>query len=430
MNTINNCNIGIIGLGYVGLPLAVEFSKKYPTVGYDINEERVKNLNIGIDETLEVSNEELQSSNINFSTSLNDLKNCNIFIITVPTPIDEHNNPDLGPLENASRLVGKILKIGDVVIYESTVFPGATKDYCVPILSKESNLEYNKDFFCGYSPERINPGDKEHSLTNIKKITSGSNKETADLVDKLYSSIIQAGTQKVSSIEVCEAAKVIENIQRDVNIALINELSMIFNIMNLDTSEVLEAASTKWNFLNFQPGLVGGHCIGVDPYYLTYKAKEIGYDSQIILAGRRINEEMSKYIANNTIIELTKKKINVLESRVAIFGATFKENCPDIRNTKVPDIINHLNSFGCKTIVVDNWASEKQLKDLYGIDLNDIKELKDIDAIIVAVSHSEFKNISIKTFNGIFRGDGIIIDIKSIYSKQKFDNTNIYHWRL
>ena len=356
-------NIAVIGLGYVGLPLAVEFNKHYPVTGFDLDEKRIEELESGFDRTNEVEeNALLNSSNLALSSSKNAIEDANVYIVTVPTPVDKNNTPDLKPLKSASELAGKVLDKGNVVIYESTVYPGATEEVCVPILEEESGLKYNLDFTCGYSPERINPGDKEHSLTTIIKITSGSNEKTAEFVDTLYRSIIPAGTFQTSSIAVAEAAKVIENVQRDVNIALINELSLIFNKLDLDTVEVLETAGTKWNFLPFRPGLVGGHCIGVDPYYLTQKAVEVGYHPQMILAGRRINDNMGHFIAENTISELTSQGVNLLDAKIAVFGLTFKENCPDLRNTKVTDILDYLKSNKCQVVVTDEWANLDEVK--------------------------------------------------------------------
>ena len=425
-----NPSIAIIGIGYVGLPLAIEFNKKYPTVGFDKNEERIKQLKDGFDKTLEIDEKELKAANITFTAEDKDIVECNTYIITVPTPVDKYNNPDMGPLAYASSTVGKILKTGDVVIYESTVYPGATEEFCVPILEKESGLTYNTDFFCGYSPERINPGDKNHRLTMIKKVTSGSNNEVAEFVDMLYKSIVSAGTYKASSIDVAEAAKVIENIQRDVNIALINELSMIFNKLELDTNEVLEAAETKWNFLPFRPGLVGGHCIGVDPFYLTHKSQEIGYHPEMILAGRRINDSMGKYIAENIIREMTKAKINPVGANVAVLGITFKENCPDLRNTKVPDIINHLQTYGCKITVSDPYADINEAKEHLNIDLIDLDQIAEIDVVILAVAHDRYKKLTKEQLQKLFFSDGVLIDVKSIYEKDYFIDTNIIHWRL
>ena len=422
--------VAIIGLGYVGLPLAIEFSKKYPTVGFDLNEERIKQLKEDIDKTLEVDEKELNKTNITYTTEVKDIVDCNTYIITVPTPVDKYNNPDMEPLASASTTVGEILKIDDVVIYESTVYPGATEEFCVPILEKESNLKYNVDFFCGYSPERINPGDKEHSLKTITKVTSGSNEETAEFIDMLYKSIVSAGTHKASSIAVAEAAKIIENIQRDVNIALINELCMIFNKLDLDTCEVLEAAGTKWNFLPFRPGLVGGHCIGVDPYYLTHKAQEIGYHPNMILSGRRINDNMGKYVADNTIVEMTKSGINPVGAKVAILGITFKENCPDLRNTKVPDIINHLKTYSCEIKLTDPFADFNEAKEHLNIDLLDLNQIVGSDVVILAVAHDDYKEFNKEQWQNMFNGNGVFIDVKSIFNNDFFTGTNINHWRL
>ena len=426
----NTIKIGIIGLGYVGLPLAIEFSKKYSVIGLDKDANRIKQLNDGIDKTLEVNKEELNVADIIYTVEVQDISDCNVYIITVPTPVDQYNNPDMLPLNSASKMVGNILNKNDVIIYESTVYPGATEEYCVPILEKASGLKYNKDFFCGYSPERINPGDKEHNLKTIIKITSGSNEKTAIFVDNLYQSIISAGTHKVSSIAVAESAKVIENIQRDVNIALINEFSKIFNKLKINTNEVLEASSTKWNFLPFRPGLVGGHCIGVDPYYLTHRAIEVGYHPEIILAGRRMNNSMGQYIANATILQMAQAKINPVGSNVAILGITFKENCPDMRNTKVPDIISHLKDYGCNIIVTDPYADHSMAKTLYNIDLVDIGSVSDCDVQIIAVSHDEYKYITKETWTHSFNNNGILIDVKAIYPVDFFKDTNIQYWSL
>jgi len=423
--------IAVIGLGYVGFPLAIEFSKKYSTVGFDKDENRISELKNGYDKTLEVSADELKAvKNLKLTFDAKDIAACNVFIVTVPTPVDKFNTPDLSLLAFASKTVGSVLIMNDVVIYESTVYPGATEEFCVPILEKESGLKYNTDFFCGYSPERINPGDKKHGLTTITKVTSGSNEETADFVDELYNSIIPAGTHKTSSIAVAEASKVIENIQRDVNIALINELSMIFKKLNLDTKEVLEASSTKWNFLPFQPGLVGGHCIGVDPYYFTHKAQEIGYHPEMILAGRRINDTMGKYIADNTIVEMTKAGINPGGAKVAVLGITFKENCPDLRNTKVPDIINHLKTYDCEIKIADPFADSNEAKEHLNIDLLNLNKMGKSDAIIIAVAHNNYKEFNKEQWQKMFNGNGVLIDVKSIYEKDYFTNTNITHWRL
>ena len=430
-NIFDNIKICVVGLGYVGLPIAVEFSKKYVTIGFDINEKRIDDLKNGIDRTKEVTKESLASlDKLTISNKVSDIDSCNIYIVTVPTPIDNFNTPDLSALSSASKMVGKALKKGDLVIYESTVYPGATEEICVPILEYESGLEYNIGFLCGYSPERINPGDKTHSINTITKVTSGSNVKASDIVDTLYKSIISAGTHKVSSIAIAEAAKVIENIQRDVNIALINELSKIFNKMGLDTNEVLEAAGSKWNFLPFRPGLVGGHCIGVDPYYLTHKSTEIGYHPEIILAGRRINDSMGKYIADCTIMEMSKAGINPVNARVAVFGLTFKENCPDLRNTKVISIIKHLENFNCEVIVTDPNADVDESKLFYNIDLIEKKQIKDVDAVIIAVAHDNFKTIQKQYWNNIFNSKGVLIDVKSIFTKDYFNKTKIVHWRL
>jgi len=423
-------SIAVIGLGYVGLPLAIEFSKKYPTVGFDKNRDRISQLKDGIDKTLEVEKKELNEAKITYTTEIKDIVDCNTYIVTVPTPVDKYNKPDMESLASASKMVGKILNAGDVVIYESTVYPGATEEFCVPILEKESGLTYNTDFFCGYSPERINPGDKDHRLTTIKKVTSGSNENTAKFVDTLYNSIVSAGTHKASSIAIAEASKVIENIQRDVNIALINELSMIFNKLDLDTTEVLTAAGTKWNFLPFRPGLVGGHCIGVDPYYLTHKAQEIGYHPEMILAGRRINDTMGKYIADNTIAEMTKAGIRPGGANVAVLGITFKENCPDLRNTKVPDVIKHLKTYGCKITVSDPFADINEAKEQLNIELLDKDKITKSDAVVVAVAHDDYKEFTKEQWKKMFNSNGVIIDVKSIYEKDYFTDTNIIHWRL
>ena len=422
--------IAIIGLGYVGLPLAIEFSKKYSTVGFDKNEERIKQLIDGLDKTLEVDEKEINASNLTYTTDVTEIGDCNTYIITVPTPVDKYNNPNMEPLASASKTVGKVLKKGDVVVYESTVYPGATEEFCVPILERESGLTYNIDFFCGYSPERINPGDKEHRLTTIKKITAGSNENTAKFVDTLYNSIIPAGTHNTSSIATAEASKVIENIQRDVNIALINELSMIFDKLGIDTTEVLEAAGTKWNFLPFRPGLVGGHCIGVDPYYLTHKAQEIGYHPEMILAGRRINDSIGKYIAGITIKEIIKAGINPFGAKVAVLGITFKENCPDLRNTKVPDFINHLHTYGCETKVTDPFADINEARNKFKIDLLDLDKISKSDAVIIAVAHDEYKGIAKEQWQKMFNSNCVFIDVKSIYDKEFFADTGINYWRL
>ncbi len=421
--------IGIIGLGYVGLPLAIEFSKHFSTIGYDISNDRITQLKNGFDKTREVNKKVLNDSKLILSNDSGAISQCNIYIVTVPTPINEEKTPDLYPLESASKLISKSIKKNDIVIYESTVYPGATEGYCVPIIEKMSGLKYNKDFFCGYSPERINPGDKKHTIKKIKKVTSGSNKKTSDIVDMLYSTIITAGTFKASSIAVAEAAKVIENTQRDVNIALMNELSMIFNRLNLDTNEILEASGTKWNFLPFKPGLVGGHCIGVDPYYLTYKALEVGYSPDMILAGRKINDNMGDFILENLINHLSKKGLSLDNSKIAVFGITFKENCPDLRNSKVLNIIEKLKKTDCEIFIIDSWVNAEEAK-LYDIELCSSDLLNNLDAVILAVSHNEYKLIPIKFWERVMSKKGIILDVKSIYGKDLFKNSNIYHWRL
>ena len=423
--------IGIIGLGYVGLPLAIEFGKKYPTIGFDVNIKRIDALKNGIDSTLEVNNDMFaDAKRLSFTTKTKNIAQCNIYIVTVPTPVDRFNTPDLTPLKSASKTVGSVLKKSDTVIYESTVYPGATEEVCVPMLEEVSGLTYNTDFYCGYSPERINPGDKKRTLTNITKVTSGSNDEAATIVDDLYNSILVNGTHKASSIAVAEAAKVIENIQRDVNIALINELSMLFNKLGLDTNEVLEAAGSKWNFLPFRPGLVGGHCIGVDPYYLTHKANEIGYNPEMILAGRRINDGMGKFIADTTISEMTKVGINPVGAKVAVIGLTFKENCPDIRNTKVPDIVKALKAYNCEITVSDPFADKAEARDHLNIELVDLNEVNKNDVVILAVGHNDYKEITKKQWQALFNDKGILIDVKSIYKNDYFTNTDIKHWRL
>jgi UDP-N-acetyl-D-galactosamine dehydrogenase len=393
---LKDIKLAIIGLGYVGLPLAVEFGKKRFVIGFDINKKRINELKEGRDHTLETEPEELQAAqHLSFSTELTDLSQCNCYIVTVPTPIDQHNQPDLTPLIKASETVGKVLKPGDIVIYESTVYPGCTEEDCVPVLEKFSGLTYNKDFFCGYSPERINPGDKEHRVTTIKKVTSGSTPEIADLVDALYNEIIVAGTHKAPCIKVAEAAKVIENTQRDLNIALINELALIFNKMDIDTEAVLLAAGSKWNFLPFRPGLVGGHCIGVDPYYLTHKAQSIGYHPEIILAGRRLNDGMGAYVVAQLVKAMTKRKIQVDGARILIMGLTFKENCPDIRNTRVVDIVKELKDYNCQVDVFDPWISAQETQHEYGITPIPLPEVEAYDGIILAVAHHQFKELGV-----------------------------------
>jgi UDP-N-acetyl-D-galactosamine dehydrogenase len=419
--------ITIIGLGYVGLPLAVEFARKYPTVGFDINQPRVDELNSGRDSTLEVEDDDLKSvitltqpanKGLYLTTDINEIKDSNIYIVTVPTPIDNYKRPDLTPLIKASETISKVIGKGDIVIYESTVYPGATEEDCIPVIEKGSGLTFNKDFFAGYSPERINPGDKVHTVTKILKVTSGSTPEIAEEVDQLYKSIIVAGTHKAPTMKVAEAAKVIENSQRDINIAFVNELSVIFGKMGIDTLDVLEAAGTKWNFLPFRPGLVGGHCIGIDPYYLTHKAQEIGYNPEIILAGRRLNDSMGFRVAGEVVKLMIKKGHRIEGSRVLMMGITFKENCPDIRNSRVIDVIDELKSFGCKVDVYDPWADAKEVKHEYGIDLLPSINSKDYDGVVVAVAHNEFKEMDISSLRN---GTGVLFDIKAIVDKKLVD---------
>jgi len=422
MNDLQDIRIAIIGMGYVGLPLAVEFGKIIETIGFDINQARIKELLEGRDSTLEVESEELkQATNLSYTTSPDEIQGCNIYIVTVPTPIDDQKNPDLTPLVKASETVGKLLSAGDIVIYESTVYPGATEEVCVPILEKQSGLTFNQDFYCGYSPERINPGDKEHRLTNIKKVTSGSTPEVADKVDALYKTIITAGTHKASSIKVAEAAKVIENTQRDVNIALINELALIFNKLDIDTEEVLKAAGSKWNFLPFRPGLVGGHCIGVDPYYLTHKAIEVGYRPEMILAGRRLNDNMGCYVAGQIVELMTKKGIHVVDANILIMGLTFKENCPDLRNTRVVDLVKEFNDFRCHVDVYDPWIDKQEAKHEYDIVPVDAPVKGKYDAIVLAVAHNEFKEMGAKELRVLGKEKHILYDIKYILDADEVD---------
>jgi len=414
--------IAVIGLGYVGLPLAVEFGKRYLTIGFDVNRSRITALISGSDSTLEVDTPALESAtHLSYTTDVDKLKTCNIYIVTVPTPIDIYKRPDLSPLEKASETVGKVLSKDDIVIYESTVYPGATEEVCVPILEKHSGLTFNKNFYCGYSPERINPGDKEHRVTTIKKVTSGSTLEIADKVDALYRSIITAGTHKASSIKVAEAAKVIENTQRDINIALINELALIFRRLGIDTEEVLKAAGSKWNFLPFRPGLVGGHCIGVDPYYLTHKAMEVGYYPEIILAGRRLNDSMSKYVANEIINLMTKKRIQVVDSNILVMGLTFKEDCPDIRNTRVVDVVQELSDFHCNIDVYDPWIDKEESIREFGITPVEQPEPGKYDAVIIAVAHHQFKSMGITAIRALGKKNHVLYDIKYILPSEKVD---------
>lgn len=414
--------IAVIGLGYVGLPLAAEFGKKTAVIGFDINANRIQELRDGIDFTLEVSKEELaEASQLSFSADVEDLRKANVFIVTVPTPIDEHKQPDLTPLIKASQMIGKVLKAGDIVIYESTVYPGATEEECVPVLAEISGLTFNVDFFAGYSPERINPGDKLHRVTTIKKVTSGSTPEVAEQVDALYRSIITAGTHKASSIKVAEAAKVIENTQRDLNIALINELAVIFNKLGIDTEEVLLAAGTKWNFLPFRPGLVGGHCIGVDPYYLTHKAQAVGYHPEVILAGRRINDGMGRYVVSQLVKNMIKHGISVAKSKVLILGLTFKENCPDIRNTKIVDIISELKEYDISADVYDPWVSEAEAQHEYGISLVSKPGSNEYDAVILAVAHDEFKQLGAAGIRAFGKNSHVLYDLKYVLASADSD---------
>lgn len=419
----SNLHICVIGQGYVGLPLAVEFGKHFKTVGYDLKEDRINELKQGIDSTLECSSEELkESGQLSFSHELNDIKSANVYIVTVPTPIDKYNTPNLTPLIKASEMLGQIINRGDYVIYESTVYPGATEEDCIPLIEKNSGLKLNQDFYAGYSPERINPGDKEHRVTNILKVTSGSTPEAAEFIDKLYRSIITAGTHKASSIKVAEAAKVIENTQRDVNIALVNELALIFDKMGIDTLEVLEAAGTKWNFLPFRPGLVGGHCIGVDPYYLTHKAQAIGYHPEMILSGRRINDGMHRHIAEKVLRLMTKKKIQVVGGNILVMGLTFKENCPDIRNTKVIDLIKELQSFHANVDVYDPWAKDSEVKAEYGLDLINKPSQNHYDAVILCVAHDEIKAMSTEHITALCKTNHVIYDVKYVLDKEQVDD--------
>ncbi|UIP27232.1 Vi polysaccharide biosynthesis UDP-N-acetylglucosamine C-6 dehydrogenase TviB [Photobacterium sp. TLY01] len=419
---LTNRKIAIIGLGYVGLPLAVEFGKHYQVLGFDINQSRVDELMSGHDATLEVSDSELAKAEcLTYSSNKEDLKSCDIYIVTVPTPIDDSNSPDLTPLQKASEMLGHVVSKGDVIIYESTVYPGATEEVCLPIIEKISGLKFNEDFFAGYSPERINPGDKVNTLTKIVKITSGSTPEIANFVDSLYRSIITAGTHKASSLKVAEAAKVIENTQRDLNIAIINEFAKIFNRLGIDTEEVLNAAGTKWNFLKFKPGLVGGHCISVDPYYLTHKALEVGYRPEVILAGRRINDGMGEYVATQLVKKLSSQKIHIDEAKVLVLGFTFKGDCPDVRNTKIINVVKELRDFNMSVDVFDSWANPSEVKDEYGLDL--ISEIKPgyYDGIVIAVDHSEFKRLGAKAIRQYGKEKHVLYDVKHVFSPSDSD---------
>ena len=419
---LGDIKLAIVGLGYVGLPLAVEFGKKRSVLGFDINQKRIKELQGGVDHTLEVSSEELaEAGHLSYSADSADLAKCNVYIVTVPTPIDDYKQPDLTPLVKASETIGKVLKKGDIVIYESTVYPGATEEDCVPVLEKFSGLTFNKDFFAGYSPERINPGDKNHRVSTIKKVTSGSTPEIADLVNELYGQIITAGTHKASSIRVAEAAKVIENTQRDVNIALINELALIFNKMGIDTEAVLEAAGTKWNFLPFRPGLVGGHCIGVDPYYLTHKAQAIGYHPEIILAGRRLNDSMGSYVVSQLVKAMTKRQIQVQGAKVLVMGLTFKENCPDLRNTRIVDILKELGEYSMDVDVYDPWVDPAEAEHEYGITPVKSPEKGAYDAIILAVSHHQFVTLGAEGIRALGKPQHVLYDLKYVLTADQSD---------
>ncbi|NKS44071.1 Vi polysaccharide biosynthesis UDP-N-acetylglucosamine C-6 dehydrogenase TviB [Acinetobacter lwoffii] len=422
MLQLSELKIAIIGLGYVGLPLAVEFGKKVPVVGFDIHQKRIDELQSGQDHTLEVSPEELKlATHLSYTTNLQQLADCNLFIVTVPTPIDEFKQPDLTPLVKASESIARVLKKGDVVVYESTVYPGATEEVCIPVLEKNSGLKFNQDFYAGYSPERINPGDKLHRVTNILKITSGSTEEVADYVDQVYNLIIEAGTHKAASIKVAEAAKVIENTQRDVNIALINELALIFNKMGIDTEAVLEAAGTKWNFLPFRPGLVGGHCIGVDPYYLTHKAQSMGYHPEIILAGRRLNDGMGAYVVTQLVKGMIKKKIQVEGAKILVLGLSFKENCPDIRNTKIIDIVHELQEYHIQADVYDPWVDVSEAEHEYGITPVQTLENGKYDAVILAVAHQQFKVMGADAIRALGKADHVLYDLKYVLSQAESD---------
>ncbi|MFQ3208977.1 MAG: UDP-N-acetyl-D-galactosamine dehydrogenase [Colwellia sp.] len=422
LNSLENVKLGIIGLGYVGLPLAVEFGKKYPTLGFDINTQRVGELKQGHDFTLELSSKELADSEfISYSTEVDDLKACNVYIVTVPTPIDNNKQPDLSPLIKASAMLAKVINKGDIIIYESTVYPGATEEVCLPEVERHSGLVFNQDFYAGYSPERINPGDKERRVTNILKVTSGSTPKVADFVDSLYKSIITAGTYQASSMQVAEAAKVIENTQRDLNIALINELAVIFNKLSIDTEEVLKAAGTKWNFLPFRPGLVGGHCISVDPYYLTHKAQAIGYNPEVILAGRRINDSMGAYVVSQLVKTMLKRKLPVNGANVLVMGLTFKENCPDVRNTGIIDILAELTEFDINVDVYDPWVNPVEAKHEYDVDLISAPKVGYYDAVIFAVAHNEFKALSAVDIKAMLKSEHVIYDLKYMLDAELAD---------
>ncbi len=422
--------ISLVGLGYVGMPIAVAFAKKADVIGYDLNAKKIELYKSGIDPTREVGDEAIRSTTVEFTADESQLRNAKFHIVAVPTPVNDDHTPDLSPVEGASRILGRNLTKGSVVVFESTVYPGVTEDVCVPILEKESGLVCGVDFKIGYSPERINPGDKVHRLETITKIVSGMDEETLEVVAKVYELVVEAGVHRAETIKVAEAAKVIENSQRDINIAFMNELSIIFNKMGIDTQSVLRAAGTKWNFLKFFPGLVGGHCIGVDPYYLTYKAEMLGYHSQVILAGRRINDDMGRYVAENVVKNLIAADKQVKNARVAILGFTFKENCPDTRNTRVIDIINELREYGISPIVADPQADSEEAKAIYGIEFADISDVRDMDAVILAVAHDDFKNLSISDIDSMIRGKKVLLDIKGILDRKEYEEAGYNYWRL
>lgn len=422
--------LALVGLGYVGMPIAVAFSKKVDVIGFDVNKNKIQDYKNGIDPTNEVGGEEIRTCNVMFTADEKDLKKAKFFIVAVPTPVKSDHTPDLSPVIGASEIVGRNLSRGSIVVYESTVYPGVTEDICVPILEKESGLKCGVDFKVGYSPERINPSDKVHKLNNITKIVSGIDEESLEIIAKIYELVVEVGVYKAESIKVAEAAKVIENSQRDINVAFMNELSIIFNKLEIDTQEVLKAAGTKWNFMPFTPGLVGGHCIGVDPYYLTYKAEEVGYHSQIILSGRRINDDMGKYIGENTVKKLIEANKNIKNAKVGILGFTFKENCPDTRNTKIVDIIKELNEYGIYPIVVDPIADKREALALYGVEIKEMDKLVKLDALIVATSHDQFRDISIETLNLMFKDAKVLIDVKGIFNKKEMISEDYLYWRL
>ncbi|MFN9279786.1 MAG: nucleotide sugar dehydrogenase [Rubrivivax sp.] len=426
-----NRRIAVVGLGYVGLPVAVAFGRAHPVVGFDIKDSRIAELKAGRDSTGEVEPQDLAQSRIQFTNDTEDLRRCDFFIVAVPTPVDSGNTPDLSPLIGASRSIGQALKAGDIVVYESTVYPGATEEDCIPVLEAASGLKFGTDFTVGYSPERINPGDREHTFTKIKKVVSGSDAKTLDIIAEVYGSVVTAGVHRASSLKVAEAAKVIENTQRDLNIALMNELAVVFERMGIDTQEVLDAAGSKWNFLPFRPGLVGGHCIGVDPYYLTHKAEQLGYIPQVILAGRRINDNMGRYVARSTIKQMLRCKHDVAKCRVGVLGVTFKENCPDIRNSKVVDIVGELRSWGVEVVLTDPHADAQELHEEYGLSLGTIDPAHQVDALVVAVAHSEFRAMTSQQLRGLVRSEHpVLIDVKSLYKRADLEAAGFHVWRL